>query len=136
MAVRISKQDAAKLGAVKGVPKFGKAKYGNRPEVYQGIRFDSQAELARWKVLEAKLAAGVIKFLYPHPRFRLGVPENVYVADSLVVDADGCVRVEDVKGSETAKFRKDRRLWKAYGQCDLWVIKGKKVEVITPERGA
>ncbi len=35
------------------------------------------------------------------------------------------VSVEDVKGVETAKFKKDKRLWKEYGPIRLTLVKRK-----------
>lgn len=74
----------------------------------------------------------------PQPRFHLGCPENTYVADfhcrtapgdtALLVTFDGKEHrltewVEDVKGVETAKFKRDVKLWRAYGPCVLVILK-------------
>jgi hypothetical protein len=43
--------------------------------------------------------------------------------------------VEDYKGAWTPKFKRDVRLWRAYGPCELWVIDSRGlVEVIEPKR--
>jgi hypothetical protein len=114
------------LGVV-GTPK--RSKYRNVPTVYEGVRYASKAEARRAEELDIQRLAGEIRLWIGQPKFRLGCPENVYVPDFFVVDREGW-HAEDVKGSETAKFRRDRRLWAKYGPCDLWVIRGRGVEVI------
>jgi hypothetical protein len=55
----------------------------------------------------------------------LGVPENTYRPDFFIIFADGSYEFVDVKGVETAAFKKTVRLWKAYGPCRLRVVKRK-----------
>lgn len=110
----------------------GGSKYGAVRTEYNGRSYASKAEATRAQVLDYLKAAGEIREWTPQPRFQLGVPENVYVADFLVTGADGSVWVEDVKGHETEKFRRDRRLWRAYGPHPLHVIRGGEREVIVP----
>jgi len=57
--------------------------------------------------------------------FGLRWPER---ALSLVIAGAGYGSVP----GETEKFRRDRKLWAAYGPCELHIIRGKKVEVVTP----
>lgn len=114
--IRMTEAEAAKLG-IEGA-KAKRSKYGNVPSYYDGVRYDSRAESLRAMMLDID---PTVLFWIRQPRFRLGVPENVYVADFLVVRKDG-VHVEDVKGRETAKFKRDRKLWQAYGPCDLWIV--------------
>ena len=59
------------------------------------------------------------------PKFHLGVRENVYVADFMYQCRDRVVTIEDVKGVETAKFKKDKRLWSRYGPMRLTLVKRK-----------
>ena len=49
---------------------------------------------------------------------------------------NGSVHAEDVKAIETREFRRQKRLWKAYGPFPLHVIGKKTVEVIEPEASA
>lgn len=107
-----------------------KPKYRNTPTIYRGWRFDSKAEARRCMDLDNLIRAGVVRWYLRQPTFRLGVPENVYRADYLVLNADGSTHVEDVKGVETSKFRRDVRLWESYGPFDLHVIKGKQLTII------
>lgn len=114
-----------------GSPK--RNKYGAKPTTYGGIRYASKAEAERAKYLDSLAPAGV--WYVRQPVFRLGCPENKYVADFLVVSGPGGgVHVEDVKGQETSKFARDKRLWAAYGPCELRIIRGgKMVQVIHPK---
>lgn len=115
-------------------------KYKAKPTIYAGIRYASKAEAARAQILDAMVKSGDVSWWLPQVKFRLGCPENTYTVDFLVaefrgVNADGkllTIHAEDVKGVETPKFRKDKRLWLAYGAMPLHVIKGKNVEVINP----
>ena len=102
------------------------------------MSYASKAEAARARYLDERQRLGFIRGWIGQPRFRLGCPENVYVADFLVVTHEGlCVHVEDVKGVETPKFRRDKKLWKKYGPCPLKIVRWKRnrwnVEVVEPE---
>lgn len=108
------------------------SKFKNEPVIYRGVRYDSKAEARRAEQLDEMLQAGEILFWMGQPKFRLGHHLNVYKPDFLVV-GPGWVRAEDVKGMETAKFKRDRKLWADCGQCPLWIIKGGKAEIITPQ---
>jgi len=107
-------------------------KYGAQPTVSGGIRYDSKLEAERAEALELMRAAGDVWFFIGQPKFRLGVPENVYVADFLVVPRCGHVWVEDVKGRETPKFKRDKKLWARHGPCELHIITRQGVEVVQP----
>ena len=112
-------------------------KYNATPTVYNGVRYASKAEAARAMELDLQITAGLIDFWIGQPIFRLGCAENVYRPDFLVVNygavggAHSAIWAEDVKGMETAAFKKNKRLWKAYGPCPLRIIRGGKcVETI------
>ncbi len=109
-----------------------RSKYRNVPTEYRGVRYASRAEADRANLLDVMVAGGLVRWWLPQVKFRLGVPENVYIVDFLVMDKHG-EHVEDVKGRETAKFKRDKRLWKAYGPCPLWIVKESKIEVVTPD---
>jgi len=108
-------------------------KYGAKKTACEGITYDSKAEAARAGRHAMSLRAGLIRGWTRQVTFRLGVPENVYRCDFLVFHLDGTVDAEDVKGQELAKFKRDKKLWAAYGPCRLLIVKGGKVaEVIEP----
>ena len=65
------------------------------------------------------------------PRLWLGVVENVYVPDFFVVRIDGSFEYVDVKGVETAAFRKNEKLWNRYGPCDLRIVKRRADKFVT-----
>lgn len=140
-------------------------KYRAAPTVYGGVKYASKAEAARAAELDLLLKAGEIVDWIGQPTVRLGVPENVYRPDFLVIGLDSYVGAmrdaslkagpglgvprdritrpdkallgawyEDVKGAETAKFKRDKKLWRAYGRLPLHIIRGgQTVEVIQPE---
>lgn len=129
MAIRLKPAEAAALGLT-----GRRSKYRAVPTLHNGVRYASKAEAARRAVLDLDPS---VRLVVDQPTFRLGVPENVYRADFLVLylAAEGlAVRVEDVKGVRTAKFARDAKLWRAYGKAPLWIVTGGRVvEVIVPE---
>ena len=103
-------------------------KYNAKPTVYNGVRYASKAEANRAAELDALVAANEFRFWVGQPKFYLGCPENTYRPDFLVVRV---AWAEDVKGTETREFKKNKKLWAAYGPCDLRIItRGKCVETI------
>lgn len=105
--------------------KYGKArpsKYRAVPTMYGGVRYASKAEAARAAELDVMVECGQIRWWIGQPTFRLGTALNVYKADALVVgNGRNNVYVEDVKGAWTPKFKKDVKLWEAFGPCDLHI---------------
>lgn len=95
----------------------------NRPTYYDGVRYDSRAEAERAAELDMLVQQGTFRLVVRQPTFRLGCAENVYRPDFLVIARYGHVWCEDVKGVETAKFRRDRKLWAAYGRCPLKIMR-------------
>lgn len=99
-----------------------KRKYGNTPTYYAGLRYDSKSEARRAEELDLMLRAGEIKHWSRQPKYHLGVPENVYIADFFVIMADGSFHAEDVKYMRTAKFNRDVKLWRSYGKHPLLIL--------------
>lgn len=124
----LMKRATVRTVALPALSTVDRRKYRNVPTVYNGVRYDSKSEAAQARHLDDLKPLGI--WWVGQPKFRLGCPENVYVADFLVVDPTMGVHVEDVKGKETAKFKRDCRLWKRYGPCPLWIIRGGVVETI------
>lgn len=90
-----------------------------KPATYNGLRYSTKTEADFAVYLDLLIRCGSVKWWIRQPRFHLGVPENVYVADFLVVPTAGDVYVVDVKGFQTPKFKRDVKLWHAYGPCEL-----------------
>lgn len=114
------------LAALLGGKPAKKPKYNTAPRedrTYNGTVYDSKAEMSRAQALDMLLAGGAIRSYTRQPRFELGVAENVYVADFHVIDSDGTEWIEDVKGASTPKWRRDLKLWEAYGPLPLHVLK-------------
>lgn len=126
--IRVKTQaEARALGLPDALPK--RSKYRAVPTVYNGVRYASKAEARQAKSLDAEILAGSVDFYIRQPAFYLGCPENKYVADFLVFGL-GEAWVIDVKGFKTAKFRRDEKLWRAYGPCNLEIVHGEDVEII------
>lgn len=113
------------------------SKWRAKPVTIDGVRYASRTE-ARWicgRLLEVR--AGVLKSVTLQPRYQLG--DIAYRADAEVLDAQGNLWAEEVKGIETERFRLVRRLWPKYGPWPLHVIKrrgrGWEIEVL-PGRAA
>jgi len=109
------------------------SKYNAKRTKYNGVNYASKAEAMRAMGLDILKLAGEIKVWIGQPVFRLGVSENKYVADFLVIPWVGVPWVEDVKGFETPRFKHNKKLWKRYGCLDLHILKGENVEIVKPE---
>lgn len=113
------------------IAKPKRSKYRAVPTVYNGVRYASKAEAGYAAEIETFPDSWYLR----QPRFVLGVPENVYVPDFLVMLTVGetvpgqqpatLVHAVDVKGMETPKFRRDCKLWARYGPCPLHIVKAK-----------
>ena len=88
-----------------------------------GRTFSSKAEKEYALHLEAMVDNGIIMDYVCQPRVWLGVHENVYVPDFLVIPVGASPHYVDVKGHETNKFKRDKKLWKAYGRWPLVIVK-------------
>lgn len=97
---------------------------------WNGRTYASKAEMRRAIALHAKLESGELRVVLEQPTTRLGCPENVYRPDFMCVSADGRTWFEDVKGAETAAFKRNRKLWAAYGRAPLHIIKARGTEVL------
>ena len=100
-------------------------KYHNKPEVVDGVRFDSRKEARRYQDLRLLQRGAQIVDLELQPRFVLRVigPEGEeviigsYYADFRYRDVEKqCVVVEDVKGVRTPVYRlKKKHVEAQYG---------------------
>jgi hypothetical protein len=103
--------------------------------MYNGVRYASKAEAAYAAKLDQLQDAGEVLCWLGQPKFHLGVPENVYRPDFLVYSRDKSLVAIEVKGHETAAYKRNVRLWKNYGEIPLWIVKrGKVDEIIEPQR--
>lgn len=116
--------------------KYGVSHKADR--IFDGKVYASKHEKERaeeWAILlRNRLVLDVIE----QPRLWLGVRENVYVPDFLVIPirTDKDPWYEDVKGMETAAFKKNVKLWARYGRLPLHILTREgsswKTEIITP----
>ncbi len=95
------------------------SKYGNKTIEFEGIRFDSLAELRRYQDLRLMENNGDISNLVVHPRFILQEPftYNHVRERAIAYEADFCYSeagktiVEDVKGFKTKEYLLKRKLF-------------------------
>lgn len=93
---------------------------------WEGKVYDSKAEMVyRRDILETMLKSGDVLSVTEQPRVHLGDRVNVYVPDYLVIPREGRPYFVDVKGMETAKFKKDVARWRLRGPLELLVVKQK-----------
>lgn len=99
-------------------------KYGNQKREYNGIAFDSVAEMKRYIVLSDMEKKGEITNLRRQVPFELfpGFTINghkqraiKYVADFVYYDKTGVRHVEDVKGVETKEYIIKRKIMASQG---------------------
>ncbi len=108
---------------------------------FLGKTYPSKAEMLYAVELQQMLDAGLIIEYVEQPKLWLGVPENKYIPDFLVIPRDGIPYYVDVKGIETAVFKKNKRLWRSYGRLQLFLVKRKSTkfevyEVVEGEFGS
>lgn len=107
-------------------------KYGNKPVVVDGERFDSRAEMRRWVYLLNLQAMGEISALRRQPRYELhafgGDIVGEYRADFEYLVPNRGMVVEDVKSPATAADKlfvwKRRHFEVEYGRPITLVGKG------------
>ena len=115
--------------------KTKRSKYGNKKQVYDGIRFDSTKECGRYVQLKLMEKQKLIRDLQVHPRFKVfdGFEKLgkkflpiTYIADFEYFDkGQNKTIIEDVKGGvETVVFRIKRKLFEArYAGLTITIIK-------------
>lgn len=109
-----------------------------QPTVYDGIRYASKAEAQYAERLDFEIKAGSVLWWLPQVTVQLG-RDTRYTVDFLVHqsgggDMPGYVVAIEVKGFETALFRRNKKLWKKYGQFPLHIVKrGETTEVVEPQ---
>lgn len=105
---------------------------------FNGKVYASKAECMYAQELALRLRAGELAEVVEQPRLWLGVVENIYVPDFLIIPfGDAMPYYIDVKGVETAAFKKNKKLWAKYGRLQLRIVKRsgngfKTTETITP----
>lgn len=126
----VSIEEFRAMTAKKKRGKYRVAPVGRR--TWRGRVYASMAEMEHAQRLHGDPTVRLVLEQVP---LRLGVVENKFVPDFFVLHTDGRWEFVEVKGHETAKFRRDKKLWKAYGPGPLRIVRdGRTVEVIEPER--
>jgi hypothetical protein len=120
MPLRLSKAEAQRLGLVPGRGRQG-AKYRNKPQLVDGLRFDSGGEAQHWfGVLKVREKLGEIRELERQVRYKLPVNDGhvaTMVVDFQWVEAKTGVKVvADFKSPATLKNRAFRIKYKLMQQ--------------------
>ena len=101
-------QQLQRLLNEKTASRKGKSKYGNKPIVRDGVRYDSGAEYAYKGVLDLQVKAGQITGYDYHVKLPLiaqgGKLVGYYEVDYLVYCPDGSQQYHDVKSSGTDTY--------------------------------
>lgn len=90
---------------------------------YLGRTFGSKAEMRYCQNLQLLVEGNALEDYVCQPKVWLGVPENIYVPDFLVIPKEELPYYVDVKGMETQKFKRDKKLWASYGRLPLVIVK-------------
>jgi hypothetical protein len=105
---------------------------------YLGRTFGSKAEMRYAHLLEWWVSEGILHTYICQPSTWLGVPENTYKPDFLVVPVGATPHFVEVKGMETGPWKRNKKLWAKYGRLPLHIVKARgamkfeTVEVIEP----
>lgn len=103
-------------------------KYDAQPTWYQGRKYPSKAQAEYAKQLGLMVLSHRIPGYLEEVWIRLGPDFRTRV--DFIVPWDGELQAHEVKGRETSGFRKVRELWPKYAWMPMYIIKGKKIEVI------
>ena len=106
---------------------------------YRGIRYASKAEAARASELDLGVRSGHVQWWLRQVPIDIGEPgvDKPFRVDFLVCEGIwdgergiGHVHAEDVKGVDTASFRRHVRQWQLRGPFPLHVIRHRGTEII------
>ncbi len=102
---------------------------------FYGRTYASKAECEYAQSLFKMREDGLIADFMEQPTCRLGVAENVYRPDFLILPSEPKSQpfFIDVKGHETASFKRNKKLWASHGWLDLCVVKKFGGKFITTE---
>ena len=120
------------LGDVAGKP-AKRSKYGAIRTTFGLWTYDSKIEAEHAKYLAGCQQIGVVDWWKPKPgAWPLGDELIRFYPDFLVIE-NGRLRIDEVKGVRTPKFKLIAKLWRKHGDMPMHVITGKNIEIITPE---
>lgn len=88
--------------------------------MYRGRLYASKVERLYAEYLDDLVRTGVVHWWLRQVPIDLG-EDDTYRVDFVTMD-DNVIAI-DVKGHETAEFRRHKRLWRKYGPFPLWIIR-------------
>jgi hypothetical protein len=107
-------------------------KYRNKKTETNLGKFDSKAEAIFAQHLLELAKANMILTFEKQPKIYLTKAKILYKPDFLVHHNDGALQFFDVKGMQTPVFKLKKRLWRAYMNSKLTLVKvvrGKVIEI-------
>lgn len=106
----------ANIRAQISAPTEIRRKYKNKKVRFNGLVFDSQHELDRWKDLKLQEMAGDIRSVVRQVSFALPGCKRRIRLDHMIVRNDGQIVFEDAKGFATPEWKLKRdQVEQAYG---------------------
>ena len=112
-----------------------RSKYGAIRVEYDGHKFDSKLEAARYKQLKLMESAGELSHLELQPKYPCEVNGKkicTYIADFRYRLKNGYTVVEDVKGVETAVFKLKKKLVESlYPGVKIQIVKNPRFFVVS-----
>lgn len=99
-------------------------KYKNTRVIVDGIKFDSKAESEYYQHLCQMLKLGLIESFERQPKVYLS-KAKILIKPDFVITENGKTHYVDIKGFKTPVFKIKARLWKAYMDKPLRIIKKK-----------
>ncbi len=97
-----------------------------------GVLYASKAEAGRAEILDLLVRSGEVRWWLRQVPIDIGEPgvDKPFRVDFLVCDKNNQVHAEDVKGVETASFRRHKKQWRLRGPFPLHVIFNDKTEIV------
>ena len=105
--------------------RFTRNKFHVAPKAARTIGERTYASKAEMIYAQQLAADPTITEVVEQPRVKLG--EDTFYRPDFLVIRDGDNHYVDVKGMETAEFKRNKKLWAKYGRLPLWIVKGGKV---------
>lgn len=111
-----------------------RSKYGAKPTVQDGVRYDSRFEAQIALRIESRIRSGDCLWALRQVVVPLGLDHKTRV-DFVVQNKHGVVFAIEAKGFETPTFRKTKALWAKYGPFPLIIEyqRNQHPEVIFPD---
>jgi len=95
-------------------------KYNAKPVEHDGIRFDSKKEGRYYQELKLRVLAGEVIFFLRQTVFH--IEGGTYRVDFQEFHSDGTIHFVDVKGMQTAAFKKSKKQVEARYPVEIEIV--------------